>query len=224
MMRCMTAICPAGPPNESRATRSQTRNASASETPWDGLVSAEAVSATAVVCAIGCSSAALFAERLVKVVEHGATPREPLRVVAIGRADPGDQAANAGRLLASELFVFEINVVHDLADGGQRGIVQSCTTQQNLEGAAVALVGELSLEHVEAQLIGFGHVAFGWHELEAGLRVDEALDQPRRGDPVDMHPLTGHPRAPVNTGEGHRPPFLRIRCFRFFAQPVLQAR
>src|SRR5215211_4645213 len=110
MMRCMTAICPAGPPNESRATRSQTRNASASETPWDGLVSAEAVSATAVVCAIGCSSAALFTERLVKVVEHGAAPRDPLR------------------LLAFELFVFEIDVVHDLADGAQRGIIQSRTT------------------------------------------------------------------------------------------------
>jgi hypothetical protein len=33
MIRCMTAICPAGPPKLSAATRSQTRNASASETP-----------------------------------------------------------------------------------------------------------------------------------------------------------------------------------------------
>ena len=30
----MTAICPAGPPKESAATRSQTRTASAKETPW----------------------------------------------------------------------------------------------------------------------------------------------------------------------------------------------
>src|SRR5437667_10143414 len=36
MMRCMTAIWPAGPPNESAATRSQTRIASANETPCAG--------------------------------------------------------------------------------------------------------------------------------------------------------------------------------------------
>jgi len=36
MMRCITAICPAGPPKLSAATRSQTRNASGNETPWLG--------------------------------------------------------------------------------------------------------------------------------------------------------------------------------------------
>src|SRR5207237_3252338 len=36
MMRCMTAICPAGPPNDSSAMRSQTRNASPNETPCAG--------------------------------------------------------------------------------------------------------------------------------------------------------------------------------------------
>src|ERR1043166_6936134 len=36
MMRCMTAICPAGPPNDSAATRIQTRSASPNETPCAG--------------------------------------------------------------------------------------------------------------------------------------------------------------------------------------------
>src|SRR5437763_16366583 len=36
MMRCMTAICPAGPPNDNAATRSQTRSASPNETPCAG--------------------------------------------------------------------------------------------------------------------------------------------------------------------------------------------
>src|SRR5208337_4817841 len=35
-MRCITAICPAGPPKLSAATRSQTRKASPIETPWAG--------------------------------------------------------------------------------------------------------------------------------------------------------------------------------------------
>src|SRR5690349_12166415 len=39
-MRCITAICPAGPPKLSAATRSQTRKASPSETPWLGEASA----------------------------------------------------------------------------------------------------------------------------------------------------------------------------------------
>src|SRR5437763_16166224 len=36
MMRCMTAICPAGPPKDIAATRSQTRSASPNETPCAG--------------------------------------------------------------------------------------------------------------------------------------------------------------------------------------------
>src|SRR5215472_8993872 len=36
MMRCMTAIWPAGPPNDNSATRSHTRNASPNETPCGG--------------------------------------------------------------------------------------------------------------------------------------------------------------------------------------------
>src|SRR5439155_20475142 len=36
MMRCMTAICPAGPPKDNAATRSQTRSASPNETPCAG--------------------------------------------------------------------------------------------------------------------------------------------------------------------------------------------
>src|SRR5947207_1870296 len=36
MMRCITAICPAGPPKESAATRSHTRHASPNETPCAG--------------------------------------------------------------------------------------------------------------------------------------------------------------------------------------------
>src|SRR3954466_4984248 len=98
-MRCMTAIWPAGPPNESAATRNHTRNASRQLTPWDGLASTGAAPAN-VVSAIGFSSAALLAEGLVEVVEHSAAARDPFGVVAIRRADPGDQNADAGRLRA----------------------------------------------------------------------------------------------------------------------------
>src|SRR3954471_15861636 len=115
-MQCMTAICPAGPPNESAATRNHTRNASPQLTPWDGLTSLGAVPPKAVVSAMGSSSATLLAEGLAEVVEHGPTARDALLVLAIGHADPGNQGTNAGCLLAPELLILEVDVVHDLAD------------------------------------------------------------------------------------------------------------
>src|SRR4051794_16974678 len=213
-MRCMTAIWPAGPPNESAATRNQTQNASPQLTPWDGSVRAETVAAASI-SAIKISSATLLAEGLVEVIEHGAATRDPLVVLAIGRADPGNQGANAGRLLAPELLVLEVDVVHDLADGAQRRVAEAGTAQEDLERAAVALVGELGFEHVEAQLAGIRHVAFSRHELKPGLRVDEAADQPRGSDPVDMDARAGDPRAPAKIGQAHGSPLLLTGGLRF---------
>jgi hypothetical protein len=50
----MTAICPAGPQKLSAATRSQTRNASANETPWLGAAAGrpDAVSDVSVTTAL----------------------------------------------------------------------------------------------------------------------------------------------------------------------------
>src|SRR5438270_3095725 len=48
MMRCITAICPAGPPKDSAATRSQTRSASPKETPCAGTDRGGAVRETCV--------------------------------------------------------------------------------------------------------------------------------------------------------------------------------
>src|SRR3954467_2769420 len=112
-MRCMTAIWPAGPPNESAATRNHTRNASPQLTPWDGSASVGVGVATAI-SVIFFSSAALFAEGLVEVIEHGATAHDPLLIPAVRRTNAGDQDANAGRLLAPEFCILEVDVVHNL--------------------------------------------------------------------------------------------------------------
>ena len=81
----------------------------------------------------------------------------------------------------------------DLGDRLERRVVRPACAEQDLEGAVVALVRELGLEHVEAELARLRHVALGRHELEPGLRVDEAADQPGRGDAVDVHALARHP-------------------------------
>ena len=88
----------------------------------------------------------------VEIVENGAAALQALVVVGAGRGDAGDQAADAGRFLAAVLAVLQVDVVDDLADRGQRRIVETGLGQQHLEGAAVAVVRELALEHVEAQL------------------------------------------------------------------------
>ena len=75
------------------------------------------------------------------------------------------------------------------------GSSQPGALEQHLEGAAVALVRELGLEHVEADLARLRRVALARHELEARLGVDEAADQPGRGDAVDVDALRASPTS-----------------------------
>src|SRR5688572_16275757 len=60
-MRCITAICPAGPPKESAAMRSQTRKASAKETPCPGLTGAVVIEALRLVASIEVTPPAAWA-------------------------------------------------------------------------------------------------------------------------------------------------------------------
>ena len=84
------------------------------------------------------------------------TPGEALFVVAGRGADAGDQGPDPLGLGAGELAVLEVDVVHDLGDRAERGLAQARALEQHLEGAAVALVGELGLEHVEPSSPGSG--------------------------------------------------------------------
>lgn len=59
------------------------------------------------------------AEILIEVVEDRPALRNPLVVLGIGGADSGDQAGDSGRLLAPELRILQVDVVHDLGDGLQ---------------------------------------------------------------------------------------------------------
>jgi hypothetical protein len=120
---------------------------------------------------------------------------QPLLVVGAGGGDAGDQAAHARNLFAAVLVVLEIDVVDDLCDRAKRRIGQARMVDQDLEGAAVALVRELALEHVEAQLARSGRITLARHELETRAAVDEAPYQPGRGDAVDLHALARHPGA-----------------------------
>src|SRR6266481_7005604 len=65
--------------------------------------------------------------------------------------------------------------------------------ENNFEAAAVALMSELGLKHIEPQFALFRNVSLGRHEFEPGSGINETADQPSAGDTVDEDTLTGHP-------------------------------
>src|SRR5262245_16958331 len=109
--------------------------------------------------------------------------------------EPGDEMVDALRLLASVSRVLQVDVVDDLGERVERGILPPEVAEHHLEGAELAVVSELGLEHVEADLTRCGGVAARSDELEGGRSVDEPADQPGAGDAVDVDALPGDPRA-----------------------------
>src|SRR5215813_5325554 len=146
-----------------------------------------------------------FPEIFVEVVENFGAARDPLRVVLGRDADAFDQRSDAGDFGAAELAVLEIDVVDDLRDGAQRRVLQGAALQQHLERAFVALVGELGLEHVEAQLAFVGAIALAGYEFETRFGIDEAPYQPGAGDAIDIYALSRHPGPVAKRPKRARP-------------------
>src|SRR6185437_1844181 len=92
------------------------------------------------------------AKDLVEVVEDRGAALDALPIVAVRRGDPLDESRDPARFVPAVLAVLEVDVMNDLPDGGQRRVVQFGARQQHFERAAIALVRELAVEHVEAQL------------------------------------------------------------------------
>lgn len=96
----------------------------------------------------------------------------------------------------------------------------SLDSEEHLERAAIAFVRELGLEHVEAQLARLGRVALAAHEREARLRIEEAPDEPRAGDAVDVDVLASDPGTAAYRGGQHR----LLMLHRRFACAAFEAR
>src|SRR5712692_2470639 len=116
--------------------------------------------------------------------------------------DAGDHPLQPRRLAAPELAILTIDVVHQLANDPQPRVGEPETRYQRFEGATVALVCVLGLEHVKAQLIRGGAGILGRDEPEASFRVDETADEPGAGDPVHMYAAPGHPGAATDRARG----------------------
>src|ERR1700680_3735746 len=109
-------------------------------------------------------------------------------------ANPVDQRPHARSLFTRELVVLEVDVVNNLSDHAERGIIEPRAGQEDFKAAAIALMGELGVEHVEAQFPRRVHVTLHLDKSENGVSVDKAAYQPGTGDAIDMHALT---RAPT---------------------------
>src|SRR5262245_28742058 len=93
-MRCITAICAAGPPKLSPATRVQTRTASRKVTPCAGAcvkLCASVALPPLLVAASFITSVPYLPEVLVKIIEDSRTARDPLVIIMRCHADGGNQ-------------------------------------------------------------------------------------------------------------------------------------
>src|SRR4051812_48424651 len=143
-------------------------------------------------------SAAPPPEILVEIVEDGAGALQPDLVLGMRHGDAVDQVLEAGVVRPPVLLVLQVDVVDDLPDGAQRRVGDLEARQQHLEGAELPLVGELTVEHVEAQLALAVAVVPRRDELELRLRVDAAPDEPGAGHAVHVDAGPGDP------GRAHR--------------------
>src|SRR3546814_5825784 len=113
----------------------------------------------------------------VEMVEGGGGARDPVEIVNARRADAIEDGAQAGGLGPVELAVGNVELVDQLADRGQCRIIEAGAQHQRLEAAAILLMGELGIGHVEPELARLGHIALAADELEAHLGIDATADQ-----------------------------------------------
>ena len=141
------------------------------------------------------------AEIRVQIIEQCGAALQTLCVRHPGGTQSVDQAGNAACLLTRELAVLQVDVVHDLADCGQRGIRQAASAAAAPRSVQRSPSWVNSASNMSKRSSpGARRVAFRRHELERRLRVDEAADQPGGCDPIHMHIA---PRHPDMAGAGH---------------------
>ena len=83
--------------------------------------------------------------------------------------------------------------MNNFCDRAKGRIIKSCPLNQDLQGTAVALMRELRLEHIEAQLTRQGFVPFPRNKLEVSVQIDETTDKPRARHAVYVNTLTSNP-------------------------------
>src|SRR5215472_612107 len=138
-------------------------------------------------------SSLLPCEVVIQGLEDGRALRQTSLIVRARHRDSRDEMINSSGLWPGEFGISEVDVVDDLRDASERGVVEAKAAQQHFKGALVPLVGELRREHVKAYFMRSRLVALGRHETELGIFVDEATNEPAACDSVDVESLPSDP-------------------------------
>src|SRR5215471_7208839 len=142
-----------------------------------------------------CCVLRLLLQDRVEAVEQRHAALEQVVVVRRGLCQRPDGQIDAGRLVACELAVVQIRLVNDLGDELHAPVLEPEPPHQRLERTVFAVVAEVGAQHVERNTLARGVRSVGERERRVGIA--EALDEPRRGDAVDVRPRARHPRAPA---------------------------
>src|SRR3954469_19076025 len=143
-MRCMTAIWPAGPPKLSIATRSQTRNASRSDTPCRGTDwPPSAIASSATPGLLHCRGRPVVRFRLKiatpgieRVVHHHAVPEHLVVVREVGGQTQRDGEQTAA--LRAQIVSRRVSASDDLGQMVKSRILDAVEAQDGIERAALA--------------------------------------------------------------------------------------
>ena len=120
---------------------------------------------------------------------------ELLEVVGIHARQPERGGEQAGRF-RREVEPGRVGAAHDRREAQQRLGAEAELLDHDVEGAALAAVAPehaLDVEGRRREALGDGLDLGRRDEQEHRVRIDEAADQPRAGDAVDLRPRARHP-------------------------------
>src|SRR2546423_5300392 len=102
-----------------------------------------------------------------------------------------EDAINANTFDSLEFRVVQIGVVDHFADFCDGFIRDGKTLRESLKRAAIAMMREFGVQHVEGNR--FRHGLSSWCKNEFCFGVDELGNQPRRSHSIDLRPRTSQP-------------------------------
>jgi len=104
-----------------------------------------------------------------------------------------ERMLNAKAFCAAKLVVFEIGIMNYLRDLLYGLVVDAKVLHERFEGAVLAMMCELHLEHVEGKRVGVS--APVRRKYESRLGIEEFADQPGGADAINLRLGSREPRS-----------------------------
>src|SRR5215813_1592857 len=135
----------------------------------------------------------LLLQHRVETLEDCHPALEELVIVRRGLHKTVDREINTRGLVAGELAVMQVRLMDDLGDRFDAPVLDPEAFDEGLERAVLAVMAKVCAEHIKPDPLTRSVSRVGKGKL--CVRIAEALNEPGRGDPVDVQPGPGDPRA-----------------------------